>query len=188
MITSCCMRVSGLTKVHRHNEVLSALLSGVRCLGLNAVPSPPGYHPDSARNPDLLVSLPAGTMFCLDVSIVHPTAVSYLAAAGTHAGAACARQEGVKVAKHEAAAKAHGHSFSPFVFETYGFCGEAAERFLKSVAVASHVPGAYRELRERVAVAVQRGNALLARHGLELLKRAAVGAPSDACALPGSGA
>jgi hypothetical protein len=176
---SACRRVSGITKIHRHNEVQAALVAGVRRLGLNAVPSPPGYHADSAKNPDVLVSFPAGAMMCLDVSIVHPTAASHVGAAGARRGVICERMEAAKTAKHGAAAKAHGHDFSPFVLETYGYCGRAAERFLKSAAVASLVPGAYRELRERVAVAVQRGNALLARHGLELVKRAAIGAPGD---------
>jgi hypothetical protein len=87
--------------------------------------------------------------------------------------------EAAKTAKHGDAAKAHGHDFSPFVLETYGFCGTGATRFLETVAVSSGIPGALRDLRERVAVAVQRGNSLLARQGLDLVKRALVGAPSD---------
>jgi hypothetical protein len=176
---AACVRVSGITKIHRHNEVQAALVAGVRRLGLSAIPSPTGYHADSARNPDVLVSFPAGAMVCLDVSIVHPTAASHVVAAAKEKGVVASRMEAAKVAKHSGAAAAYGHAFSAFVLETYGLCGPAAEKFLKSAAVASLVPGAYRELRERVAVAVQRGNALLARQGHELVRRAAAGVPED---------
>ena len=84
-----------------------------------------------------------------------------------------------RVQKHGEAASSHGHEFNAFVLETYGWCGPQADSLMQSAAVASMVPGAYRDIREGVAVAVQRGNALLARHGLELVKRAAIGAPSD---------
>jgi hypothetical protein len=118
-------------------------------------------------------------MVCLDVSIVHPTAASHVEAASKAQGTIATRMEVIKVKKHGAAAAVFGHVFSPFVYETYGLRGPAAEKFLRSAAVASLVPGALRDLRERVAVAVQRGNALLARHGLELVKRAAIGVPED---------
>ena len=67
----------------------------------------------------------------------------------------------------------------PFVLETFGWVGSHADKFLQSVAVASGIVGAYKDLRERLAAALQRGNALLARRGLDLVNRTAVGAPTD---------
>ena len=87
-----------------------------------------------------------------------------------NAGSAAAKAEASKVAKYTAIATTH--TFIPLAFETLGSWGEQAQRFVADLGKRiAAVTGDNREtmyLRQRLSIAIQRGNALSIRGTLSL--------------------
>ena len=94
----------------------------------------------------------------------------HLQATAGCAGAAAAKAEVTKVAKH--AALASTHVFVPLAFETLGAWGEQARVFVVQLGwLIMGVTGDLREtnlLSQRLSIAIQRGNAIAIRGSLGL--------------------
>jgi hypothetical protein len=111
-----------------------------------------------------------------DVTVPDTLAPSHLQSTSACAGAAAASSEALKIAKYSDITSTH--SFIPLAFETLGAWGDAARAFVAKLGRRmTGVTGDIREtgfLRQRISVAIQRGNALACTGTLN-----AVSAPVD---------
>eukprot|EP00005_Dracoamoeba_jomungandri_P008786 CAMPEP_0174275236 /NCGR_PEP_ID=MMETSP0439-20130205/59713_1 /TAXON_ID=0 /ORGANISM="Stereomyxa ramosa, Strain Chinc5" /LENGTH=1043 /DNA_ID=CAMNT_0015367321 /DNA_START=1318 /DNA_END=4450 /DNA_ORIENTATION=- len=112
----------------RHDSIkyTLALLAGQA--GMQAHIEPTTFN-NSHEHPDLRII--AGTqVIYLDVSIVHPTAQSYLKYGAEKDGYACANREKEKDRMYKERIEAQGDTFFPFVLESYGRFGSQALKVL----------------------------------------------------------
>ena len=139
-----------------------------------SIKEPTGLIPSSELRPDGASTLPWTWSRCLvwDVTAHDTLAHCHLQASAGCAGAAAAKAEATEVAKY--AALASTHLFVPLAFETLGTWGEHAKAFVAQMGrQTTGVTGDMREtdfLRQRLSVAIQRGNALAIRCSLGLQK------------------
>jgi hypothetical protein len=119
------------------------------------------------KRPDGMSLIPWSRGRCVvwDVTAPDTLAPSHVQASATNAGAAAAKAETSKNAKYSSFATTH--IFIPLAFETFGAWGEQAQRFVSDLGKrVSAVTGDVREsmyLRQRLSLAIQRGNALSLR-------------------------
>jgi hypothetical protein len=117
-----------------------------------------GKRPDGAT----LIPWERGRCMAWDVTVPDTLAPSHLRATAVCAGAAAASSEALKTAKY--ADIAPTHSFIPLAFETLGAWGHQAQLFIAQLGRRmTVVTGDRREtsfLRQRISIAIQRGNAL----------------------------
>ena len=125
-----------------------------------------GLIPSSDLRPDGASTLPWARGHCLAWDVTAPDTLtqSHLQATAGCAGAAAAKAEAKKVAKY--AALASTHVFVPLAFETLGGWGEQARVFV--VQLGRLITGVTDFLRQRLSIAIQRGNALAIRGSLGL--------------------
>jgi len=127
----------------------------------------------SDKRGDLLVILGA-KRFLVDVTIPRATAPSTLAdSAMATAGTCTAAAEKAKRAKYEALCKHRGLTLVPFAIESHGGVGAAARAFLHKLASAICELTTQSFLLDaliRRSVALQRGNALVLRRGMQQLR------------------
>ena len=120
------------------------------------------------KETDIAIHDPVKT-YHLDISVTHPQARSFRRAASENPLAAASLRESVKLRKYAQPVQAIGAEFVPFVVETSGALGRRAAGFLKRLAksVASRSGMRWQlcfvDLLESIAVAVQVGNAEMAR-------------------------
>jgi hypothetical protein len=133
-----------------------------------------GARPQSRGDILLVLPQPAG-MTVADVSVTHPAAETYLAAAATRGGAAALRDQ-QKRALYETR-DPHGYTFIPLSHESHGTIGTPAWELLKTLTDAAASGGvdpkrfranALREL----SVGLCKGNATLYRRSQRVLARA----------------
>ena len=109
-----------------------------------------------------LIPWARGRCMAWDVTVPDTLAPSHVQATAASAGAAASSSEALKSAKY--ADLAATHTFIPLAFETLGSWGEHARHFVAELGRrTSAVTGDIREsafLRQRISVAIQRGNAL----------------------------
>lgn len=163
---SCSLTKPQLTS-NRHDPIVQIVAGWIRRTGAAVRVEPRDLTSDNKR-PDLLIH--AGTeVVWSDVTIRHSTAPSR-AALGASSSLAVAKQaEAEKIHKYTAEAQASGAVFNPFAIETHGGWGPKAIQLAAKIsgwAVAGEAAGSpwsaaeiRRNLRESVAIAVQRGNA-----------------------------
>ena len=123
---------------------------------------------EDKKRPDLEI-LVGPRRFLVDVSVVNPAAASYALKASTERLSAAAARETVKERKYESMAAEAKAEFFPFVVESVGGFGEKATAFVEQLVKAtidSHSAWCPHEvvygIHRVVAIAVQRGNALMA--------------------------
>ena len=170
---SCCRLHKGEINV-RHDSVSRALYRSALMMGLPARLEPTGLDPTSDLRPDLLLSLP-GRNILIDVAVVHPLAAGKVRDARSHTVLGSARrEEGTKRRKYKDLVALRHYQALPFVMETCGGMGRAAERLVDIMAEAGEAhlrmwpkEDVVRELLHSVAIAVQRGGALSYLHGYE---------------------
>lgn len=75
----------------------------------------------------------------VDVSVVHPTAVSYRLTASRRTLSTAARAEGTKARQYAERAAAEHADFVPFIIESYGGFGEQARRFANEIAAHARI-------------------------------------------------
>jgi hypothetical protein len=158
----------------RHDSVSRALYRCALLMGLPARLEPKGLDPKRDLRPDLLVTLP-GRHILTDVAIVHPLAAGKVRSGESHTILGSARSAEVDKSKTYADLVALRHyQMLPFVMETCGGMGPAAEHFVDIMAEAGEAhlsiwakEDIVSELLHSVAVAVQRGGALSYLHGYE---------------------
>ena len=111
-----------------------------------------------------LIPWARGRCVVWDVTAPDTLAPSHLQASATTAGSAAAKAEASKNAKYTAISVTH--AFVPLAFETLGSWGEEAQRFRPIKDLGKRitiVTGDTREttyLRQRLSLAVERGNAI----------------------------
>ena len=101
-----------------------------------------------------------------DVTSPDTLAASHLAESAVRAGPAAAKAEVAKTAKY--AEIAVTHAFVPLAFETLGAWGVQCQKFVSELGWRiAIITGDTREtsyLRQRLSIAVQRGNAIACRN------------------------
>ena len=153
-----CKKVTGYTTIHRHDEMIASFASVLREHQIMTSPVPVGYNEDDGRRPDLVVWLSQGT-YCLDFSVVLPTATSYVQHSVQDHHYAVKLRERQKQDKHGPSAVANGHHFVPMVFDAFGGKGPAAEYFFQVLENAKEGGTRLcRKLHRAVGAALQRGN------------------------------
>ena len=160
----------------RHNRIVSVLAQVVASAGGLFIPEPRGFVDTDGWRPDGVMAL-AGPEVATDVSVVHPGAASYRVAASKRRCAAADGRAKVKHGLYDTPARAQGMTFVPFVVESYGALHREAAAMVKCVARAALEEAAcdggapavtVRGIRQRVAVALQRGNAWVIQQGERL--------------------
>src|SRR5207245_2121317 len=156
-----CKRSAG--RHLRHNLLNDTILRALQSANVAAIREPPGLTRTDAKRPDgaTLVPWTRGRCLLWDATCPDTLAPSYIQRSAIESGAAAALAETKKRAKYSTLAIAH--EFVPVVIETLGTWGSEGLAFIKEVgkriAVVTGDQRATSFLKQRLAMAVQRGNA-----------------------------
>lgn len=157
-----CRRGSG--RHVRHNQLNDLLCRAFISTGTLATREPHSLCTSGGKRPDGVTQMPWKRGRCLawDATCPNTFATSYVRASSTLAGSAASAAELNKNAKY--ADIIAGVDFVPFVIETSGVWGEQALILVTEVgrrmAEVSKEPRSTTFLRQRLSIAVQRGNAV----------------------------
>ena len=155
----------------RHNKVLSTLLA-IAGMTLVTARKEVTVEGDGRKRTDGLFVV-KGKATMIDVSIICPTAKTYVKAGRKSLGAAQIREK-QKIEKYDKEVKNHGMDFIPFVVETTGGMGGKAKRLIDQLmdeALANNATSFVPDrvdlfIKRAVAVAVQIGNGMVAQEGI----------------------
>jgi hypothetical protein len=116
------------------------------------------------RRPDAIVASHT-VRYMIDVSVINPTAKSYLPT-----GKYAAHREKQKTKRYKQLARSEGCEFVPFVMESYGAWGEEATNFLRKISDEyssdeEEAAAFYRRAVCALSFALQSGNAHVAGVG-----------------------
>ena len=156
-----CRRSAG--RHLQHNLMNDVILRALQSAGVPSIREPPGLSRSDSKRPDGVTLVPWSRGRCLlwDATCPDTLAPSHLQRSSAGAGAAAAVAEANKSAKYASLAVAH--EFVPVVIETLGTWGTAGLAFVNEVGrrifSVSGDPRAASFLRQRLSMAVQRGNA-----------------------------
>ena len=149
----------------RHDNIAKLIKRVADHIGITTLlePRPLGL---TRKRPDLDLDLFDFSAYC-DVAIVHPLSKSHVARAQIPLGAAEFR-EAEKRKKFQHISQLEKSHFYPFVLETLGAIGNAAQKVLGMLATgARYVPVQFRgpsgfrlHLVSALSIALQRGNAM----------------------------
>ena len=154
---------NGSGKHSRHNQVNDLLCRAFISTDTLATREPHSLCTSGGKRPDGVTQVPwkRGRSLAWDATCPNTYAASYVQASSTQAGSAAAAAEVKKSQKY--ADIIAGVDFVPFAIETSGVWGEQALDLVKEVgrriAALTHEPRSTAFLRQRISVAVQRGNA-----------------------------
>jgi len=118
---------------------------------------------------DLEITATNDKRYLIDVKITHPLCQSHISAAASYSLGAADKAEQQKNKKYEKAIKVNDYEFIPFVIETTGGISSAAEKFLEELFIwiykyqGQEGKRIVKDLKDSIAIAVQRGNAVLIR-------------------------
>ena len=147
----------------RHANVNELLQRAFVSAGVAAVREPNGLCASDNRRPDGVTLVPWGHGKCLvwDFTCPDTLAPSHTSTTSTTAGAAANSAEAAKTAKYSDLS--NNYEVAPIAIETLGVWGQGGKRLIQAlgsrIAAATKEPRACAFLRQRIAVAVQRGNA-----------------------------
>ena len=156
-----CKRSAG--RHFRHNLLNDTILRALQSANVPAIREPPGLTRTDAKRPDgaTLVPWVRGRCLLWDATCPDTLAPSYVHRSALESGAAAALAESKKRAKYTNLATVH--EFVPVVIETLGSWGSAGAAFVNEVGrritAASGEQRATSFLKQRLSMAVQRGNA-----------------------------
>ena len=156
-----CRRGSG--RHTRHSQLNDLLCRAFISTGTLASREPHSLCTSSGKRPDGVTQVPWKRGRCLawDATCPNTFAQSYVHASSTLAGSAASAAELSKNTKYSDIIA--GVDFVPFVIETSGVWGEQAVILVKEIgrriAEVNHEPRSTSFLRQRLSLAVQRGNA-----------------------------
>ena len=166
------MPVSNTGRHPSHGQLNDVIWRAMQRAQVPSVKEPIGLVPASDLRPDGASMLPWAQGRCLawDVTAPDTLAQSHVQATATNAGAAASKAETSKMTKY--AALSATHLFIPLAFETLGSWGEQAKSFTAELGKRiTAITGDVREtdfLRQRLSIAIQRGNAISIRGTLSL--------------------
>lgn len=124
---------------------------------------PTGLFRDDGKRPDGITLIPWRNGRCLvwDVTCADTVALTHLAGSSNSAGFAAKCAENLKNNKYKAIKDTH--IFCPFAVETFGTWGEEAKCLFNELGTllkkCTGIPTAKAFLRQRISIAIQRGNA-----------------------------
>ena len=163
-----CVKSQG--RYHRHSSLNDIIH---RAFGASRIPSrlePSGISRSDGKRPDgaTLVPWKCGKLLVWDATCVDTYAPSYSRVASEEAGAVADQAEKRKSDKYSnldpnTCMYMYMYLFAPIVIETSGMFGKQTLSFLKDLACVRKVSGEVKSfpyLLQRLAVAVQRGNAV----------------------------
>ena len=123
-----------------HNDIVKVLCSEIERAGGKAWTEPRfQLHHSDDEHTDIRFSL-GGQLIYVDVTVVHPTAATYLARATQGPLRAAASAEAAKNRQYLARAEQEHAQFFPFVVETFGGFGKLARQLVK--LISDHASGA----------------------------------------------
>ena len=134
---------------------------------------PRKLDPNSRRRVDLKLFIENQTAL-VDVSFVHPTAPSHIAAASADPNAPLNRRAQSKLSHHQSAAEAQNSALFAFVLESFGALHPDCMRLIMVIADAFLNFSSARATKEfldefvhSLSIAIQRGNAIAILGGLQ---------------------
>ena len=163
-----CRKIGG--KHARHAEVNNIIQRALQSAGVPSHLEPAGLFRDDGKRPDGATILPFEKGQCLvwDFTCVNTVAASYVKSAALKAGAPSEGAESKKRKKYSALSRAY--IFTPIAVETLGTWGPEALDFVTDVggrlAAATGDPRSSAFLKQRISLAVQRGNAVCFKQSL----------------------
>ena len=163
-----CHDDNGL-KSARHDRIRDNIYREAQHASLNPTKEMPGLVPNSQSRPaDVYVAnWIDGRKLALDVSVVSPTQDAIIHHAADTAAAAIEMRKSSKMRAHFDNCRAQGITFQPLVVETFGGWDLDAVKILKDIARldarrwGKNDAIAIKHFFQRLAVALQRGNAAL---------------------------
>ena len=157
-----CKRSAG--RHPRHGLLNDVVWRAMQSAQVPSIKEPPGLSRSDGKRPDGVSMIPWSRGRCVawDVTSPDTLAPSHLHASSLKAGSAAEKAEANKLTKY--ASIASTHIVVPLAFETLGAWGRQASDFVSELGrrLAS-VSGDRREtsfLKQRLSVAIQRGNAI----------------------------
>ena len=163
-----CTKQPGGHAIKRHDDVNRALITSIKRANLFVQAEPNGLCSDARLRPDLLCLL-GSTTYIGDVTIVTPKPPK-------DDVSALVQTEQRKVAKYSGKLDRAQQDavFTPLAFDTNGGFGPSAERFISLIADECEGDSRFdfhQNLINRIAVAIQRGNATIVLEGLKTAAR-----------------
>jgi hypothetical protein len=161
--TSC-----GPNVLYRHNRLQNRFVALAREQGCTTEQNPRESVHDAAKmlEPDIVFYFGLGYAIETDITVVNPTAPSYVARSSYPVrGSALNSTEQRKKNKYEERANMRGGNFLPLGFETHGLVGPGVLKLLQQLAKQTD-PGiglAVRDMMIDLQITLVRGNALCAR-------------------------
>ena len=153
--------------VPRHSELNDTIRRALQRAQIPATKEPTGLSRSDHKRPDGVTMIPWAQGRCLTWDVTSPDtlAASHLAESAVRAGSAAAKAEVTKTAKY--AQIAITHAFVPLAFKSLGAWGVHCQQFVSELGRRiTIITGDAREtsyLRQRLSIAVQRGNAIACR-------------------------
>lgn len=154
----------------RHSAVNDIVHRALQAAGVPSQLEPNGLSRDDGKRPDGATIIPFSKGKCLvwDVTCVNTLAASHIKSAASQAGAP---SEAAELKKHKKyASLSEQYIFTPVALETLGSWGPEASTFVSELGrrleVATGEPRAASFLRQKISIAVQRGNAVCIRQSL----------------------
>jgi len=151
----------------RHNQLNDVVWRALQRAQVPAMKEPLGLSRGDGKRPDGVTLIPwaRGRSLTWDVTVPDTLAQSHIQDSAQKAGSAAAKAEASKSQKY--ASLAHSHHFIPLAMETLGSWGPQCKDFISEVGRRiTRVTGEPKEtayLRQRLSVAIQRGNAISCR-------------------------
>jgi hypothetical protein len=128
-----CKNNTGYTRLHRHNETMTAMTGPGRDFGFSIVSEPTCYQTEDARRPDLIYCLGSKSV-AVDLTIVDPACKTYAPDAALNPGITAARAAQEKRDYHSKNVNQFGHVFEAFAMEAYGHVDKDAYQTLRRLA------------------------------------------------------
>ena len=160
-----CRKSAGRHRRHALANASEDLLRAVRSVEGHAELEPSRLFRGDGKRPDgaSLDPWSAGRYLVWDFTCPGPLASSHLRQSSLHTGSAAASAEAHKPSKYSELASLGNYVFFAVAIETLGVWGESAlalcDEIGKRAAYLSGVPRALTFLKQRMGLAVQRGNA-----------------------------
>jgi hypothetical protein len=158
-----CVNLRRYQHTKRHDSIAKAIAKFTRRVGLDTTVEP--RDGGVGLRPDIQLTTTQGGLY-IDVSVCHPLAKSYIKPAAKNP-APMEKRETQKIKKYEQYVKDRGPAtFLPAVFSSYGAIGEGAAKVFSLIEQCEDPETGrggsrklVKELKEVVAISIQRGNA-----------------------------
>jgi hypothetical protein len=158
-----CNKNKGNTRYHLHEEINKELRAIAGDAGISFSTPGSDYSSVDRKTPDVIIYLSDGNPLSIDLTMVWPTAPSYVGMELRNHGSSLEQRHLHKVKKHGAAAQEHGHTFHSAVFAGLGACHDDVIQILKIMERQQrhYAEGFLGTSKWRLLVALQRGVARL---------------------------